>query len=81
VVSLLLRISMEHEAERLHLHVGHVAWQGRGVLVAGTDGSGKSTLVAKLPQAGFDYFTEEMVGVDRALALSPFPKPRWPRPT
>jgi hypothetical protein len=75
VVSLLLRISLEQEAGRLHLHAGYVAWSGRGVLIAGTDGSGKSTLVAKLVLRGFDYFTEELVGFDRAQNVSSFPKP------
>jgi hypothetical protein len=75
VVDLLLRIALAREAGRLHLHAGHVARDGRGVLIAGTDGSGKSTLVARLVLDGFDYFTEEMVAVDRALALSSFPKP------
>jgi hypothetical protein len=75
VVELLLRIALAREAGRLHLHAGHVARDGRGVLIAGADGSGKSTLVAQLVLDGFDYFTDEMVAVDRALALSSFPKP------
>jgi hypothetical protein len=75
VVSLLLRIALEQEAGRLHLHAGYVAWRGRGVLIAGTDRSGKSTLVANLVLRGFDYFTEELVGFDRAMKSSSFPKP------
>jgi hypothetical protein len=75
LVELLLRVALTREAGRLHLHAGHVTRDGRGVLVAGADGVGKSTLVAQLVLEGFDYFTDEMVAVDRALAVSSFPKP------
>jgi hypothetical protein len=75
LVDLLLRIVLAREAGRLHLHAGHVARDGRGVLIAGADGAGKSTFVARLVHDGFDYFTDEMVAIDRALALSSFPKP------
>jgi hypothetical protein len=71
----LLRVALEQEAGQLHLHAGFVAWRGQGVLVAGTDGSGKSTLIAELVRRGFDYFTDELVGFDRALKSSSFPKP------
>ena len=75
LVYVLLRASLDAEPQCLHLHAGYVATQGRGVLLAGFPGSGKSTLVAQLVDAGFDYLTDERVGLDRARRLWPLPKP------
>ncbi len=72
-------------AERSHgglmFHAGGVAWQGRGVLLPGIAGAGKSTLTAWLLSRGFDYLTDELVfmaegtttmqGFTRPLNLKP----------
>ncbi len=75
LIYVLLRATLDAEPELLHLHAGYVAIHGNGVLIAGFPGSGKSTLVATLVEHGFDYLTDERVGVDRALRLWPLPKP------
>jgi hypothetical protein len=71
----LLRASLDADAGRLHLHAGYVADTGSGVLIAGFPGSGKSTLVAKLVESGFDYLSEERVALDVEGRLSGLPKP------
>ena len=75
LIYVLLRATLDAEPDCLHVHAGYVALAGRGVFVAGCPGSGKSTLVTKLVEDGFDYLTDERVGVDRGLRLWPLPKP------
>ena len=75
LVYVIMRATLDAEPELLHLHAGYVAVGGKGVLIAGFPGSGKSTLVTALIEAGFDYFTDERVGLDRAGRLFPLPKP------
>jgi hypothetical protein len=58
------------------VHAAAAARDGVGVLLpAGTE-AGKSTLVAGLVRAGFDYLSDEAVGVEPdTLDLVPYPKP------
>ena len=63
------------------LHAGAVAWNGRALLVAGSTGVGKSSLVAWFTDRQFDYITDEiafllgdgfkLLGFPRALVLKP----------
>ena len=75
VLYVLLRASLDAEPDLLHLHTAYVALDGRGALIAGPPGSGKSTLVARLVESGFDYLTDERVGVDADLGLVAHAKP------
>ncbi len=60
----------------LVLHAAALAWRGRGVMVAGGIGSGKSTLTAWLVSQGLDYLTDEMVFVpDGTETLVPLARP------
>ena len=56
------------------LHTGAVEWDGRGILLPGKTGSGKSCLSAWLTGKGFNYLTDECVvlhsEVPRFMALS-----------
>lgn len=70
-----LRASLDHEADLIHLHTAFVGRRGRGVLIGGYPQSGKSTVTAQLVEQGFDYFTDERVGVSAELALTPMDKP------
>jgi hypothetical protein len=47
----------------LVFHAGALAWHGRGVLVPGAIGVGKTTLTAWLVTKDLDYLTDEMVWV------------------
>ncbi len=60
---------------RYHLfHAGAVARNGRGMVLPGTSGVGKSTIVGALALSGFDYCSDEVAVLDRDLRLWPFPK-------
>lgn len=42
------------------LHAAGVAWKGRGILLTGPDGAGKTTLAYACLRAGFQLLTEDM---------------------
>jgi hypothetical protein len=65
----------EVTTERVLLHAGAVAWNGRGVIIPGRSWSGKTTLVAELVRAGASYFSDEYAVLDRDGLLHPYPKP------
>jgi hypothetical protein len=46
---------------RFPLHAGALARQGRGVLLPGTSGAGKSTTTVALVRAGFDFLGDDTV--------------------
>jgi hypothetical protein len=50
-----------HSRGGLLFHAGGLAWQGRGLLLPGTMGAGKTTLTAWLLGRGFNYLSDEMV--------------------
>lgn len=54
------------ESDALLLHAAAVAWRGRGMLLAGASGSGKTTVTALLAARGFSHLTDELVCVPRA---------------
>jgi len=59
----------------LLLHAGMAARQGRGVVIAGPSGAGKTTLVAALALQGWDYLTDEILVVDpEGPSVVPFPR-------
>lgn len=59
----------------LALHAAAAAVKGQGVIIAGRQDAGKSTLVAGLTAAGFDYLTDECALIDLHTGLlEPFPK-------
>lgn len=75
LIYVLMQASLDADPDRLHLHAGLVSRGGRGLLVGGLAGSGKSTLIAQLVERGFDYFTDERVALDSDLCIGPLPKP------
>jgi hypothetical protein len=67
---------VEEAGKRLLLHAAAAERDGRVLLVAGPEGSGKSTLVAALVRAGLQYVTDETVAVEvPASTVAPYPKP------
>ena len=59
----------------LLFHAGVVASNGGGVILPAPSGSGKTTLVAGLVNAGFQYFSDEVMVLDLATRmLLPFAK-------
>jgi hypothetical protein len=79
LVATLVRDVTRHALEdcpHLTLHAGGVEQAGVGVVLPGVMEAGKTTLVAGLVRAGFDYFTDEAVALDRStLEIHPYPKP------
>jgi hypothetical protein len=60
----------------LLLHAGAASWNGAGVLLPAAMDSGKTTLVAGLIRAGFDYLSDEAAAIDPASTwVHPYPKP------
>ena len=49
--------------QALNFHSAGLAWQEKGILLCGASGSGKSTLTAWLTGSGFQFLTDELVGV------------------
>ena len=60
----------------IFLHAALVTFDDRAVLISGHSGAGKSTLCGALVDAGAEYLTDEVVGLDESGAVE-----RWmPRP-
>ena len=58
------------------LHAGVLAWKGRGILVPGNIGAGKTTFTAWLASQGLDFLTDEMVWIPTGTnMLHAFPRP------
>ena len=68
---------MTAAATTLTLHASAVVWHGRGVLLRGASGSGKSALALRLLQAGARLVADDLVTVSaergRLIACSPRP--------
>jgi len=71
----------EKARDRVFVHAGAVAWNGRALLVPGRSFSGKSTLVAALVKAGATYYSDEYAVLDRHGRVHPFPTPLSLRPS
>jgi hypothetical protein len=67
---------VEDSGHRLLLHAAAAERDGKVVLLAGPEGSGKSTLVHALVRSGLRYVTDETVAVTCPVArIEPYPKP------
>ena len=65
---------VEVHPELLWLHAGAAALEERAVLLCGSWGSGKSTMVGHLCRKGWTYLSDDIVPVDRERdSLVPFP--------
>lgn len=53
---------------RYPLHAGALAWRGRGVLLPGASGAGKSTTTVALVQAGFDFLADDTIFLSSAFS-------------
>jgi len=64
-----------HAPERLFVHAGAVAWQGRAILLPGSSRAGKTSLVAALIAQGCDYYSDEFAIIDASGQLHAYPRP------
>lgn len=65
---------------RIFVHAGVVGWNGRAILVPGRSGSGKSSLVRALVEAGASYYSDEFAVLDERGRVHPYPIPLSIRP-
>ncbi len=65
----------EHAVDRVFLHSGVVALNGKAILIPGNSYSGKSTLVAELVRNGAVYYSDEYAILDRDGLVHSFPRP------
>jgi len=64
-----------HAPDRIFVHAGVVAHDGRAVLIPGMTFSGKTTLVAELVRAGATYYSDEYAVLDESGLVHPYAKP------
>lgn len=70
------RAAIDSERRSILVHAGVVARDGRAVVLPAPPDAGKSTLVAALVAAGFDYLSDEAAVIDPAtLRCRPMPRP------
>jgi hypothetical protein len=69
-----------HAPEHVFIHAGVVAIDGRAIVIPGRTFSGKTTLVARLLDAGAVYYSDEYAAVDPTGAIHPFAKALSVRP-
>jgi hypothetical protein len=60
---------------RTFVHAGVVGWNGRAIVIPGRSGSGKSSLVKALVQAGATYCSDEFAVLDERGRVYPYPIP------
>jgi hypothetical protein len=65
----------EQAQQRVFVHAGVVAWQGRAIVIPGRSLSGKSTLVRALVEAGATYYSDEFAVLDTRGYVHPYPLP------
>lgn len=67
--------AMEKVDRYLSIHASAAAWGGQGMVLPAPMDSGKTTTIAGLVRAGFDYLTDEAALIHpRTLMLHPYPK-------
>ena len=62
-------------SERLFVHAGVAAWNGRAIVIPGRSFSGKTSLVAALVRAGATYYSDEYAVFDDAGQVYPYARP------
>ncbi len=66
---------LEEASDLVNVHAAGLASGERGVILTGPSGSGKSTLTLAAVAAGFEYLTDETVGIDPDGRMRWYPKP------
>ncbi len=64
----------EMAPDRVFVHAGVIGWRGRAIVVPGRSWSGKSTLIARLVQAGATYYSDEYAVLDEHGSVHPYPR-------
>jgi hypothetical protein len=64
-----------HAPNRIFVHAGVVAHEGRAIVVPGLSMAGKTTLVLALVRAGAAYYSDEFAVLDEQGQVHPYAKP------
>lgn len=64
-----------HSPQRIFVHAGVVAHDGRLIVMPGMSFAGKSSLVAAFVRAGATYYSDEFAPLDEEGRVHPYPKP------
>lgn len=76
IVADMARRSLTSDGELVAVHAGVVAKGGRAILLPAPPDHGKTTLVAGLVLAGFEFLSDEAAPIDpETLRVRPFPRP------
>jgi hypothetical protein len=71
-----IRISVGlHAPNRIFVHAGVVAHEGRAIVLPGLSFAGKTTLVVALIGAGATYYSDEFAVLDVRGLVHPYPRP------
>ena len=62
-----------YSRDKVFVHAGVVAWQGRALLIPGSTCSGKTELTAALLRAGAVYYSDEFALLDGRGRVHPYP--------
>jgi hypothetical protein len=65
----------EHSRDRVFIHAGVAAWNGRAIVCPGRSHSGKSTLIWSMLNSGATYYSDEYAVFDSNGHIHPFPLP------
>ena len=65
----------ERARDSLFVHAGVVAWRHQALVIPGTSGSGKTSLVRAFLAAGATYLSDEYARLDRDGNVHPYPRP------
>jgi hypothetical protein len=63
---------VQESPRRIFVHAGTVGWRGQAIIVLGTSGAGKTTLVTELVRAGASYYSDEYAVLDSRGRVHPF---------
>jgi hypothetical protein len=72
---------LENMSSHFFIHGAALAWQGRGVVILGDSGFGKTTLTIELVKRGLTFLSDEFATIQRRTRLlTPFPRNLGIRP-
>jgi hypothetical protein len=71
---------LDASPEHLHLHAAAAVSEGRAVVIPATRYTGKTTTVANLLAAGWEFITDEIVTLDQPGRVSGVPRPLGLKP-
>lgn len=78
VYQMILRQLYQQVSDFFLLHAGVVAKDGQALMVAGSPGAGKSTLILKLLPSGYEFLSDDLCPIHRQTRLvHPFPRTAW----